>query len=407
MPLVSVFTPSHDPRFLDECWASLRAQTFQDFEWCVLLNGGVQWGPFIPSDQVVLRAEDVSGVGAAKAAAVKMATGEILVELDHDDLLTPNALEEIVHAFTSSVGFVWSDFRQVQEDGTPDPSRFDLAHGWEYAEDGTCLGMETSPHNVSYIWYAPNHVRAFRRSAYDLSGGYDPDLEIADDLDLMARLYRVTDFHHIPKCLYLQRMWANTQREPSTNARIQAETVRLYDLHVQGNAQAWARRNNLACLDLGGAHNAPPLYTTVDTAEGADLRGDVFDVLGQMEDSSVGVVRAVDFLEHVPDKVRLMNEIHRVLAHGGMLFSLTPSSDGRGAFQDPTHVSFYNENSFWYFTDPAFACYVPEITARFQVSRLVTYFPTPWHVEHQIPYVCANLVALKGGPRQGGICAWG
>ena len=31
--------------------------------------------------------------------------------------------------------------------------------------------------------------------------------------------------------------------------------------------------------------------------------------------------------------------------------ALTPSTDGRGAFQDPTHVSFYNENSFWYFTD--------------------------------------------------------
>ena len=34
-----------------------------------------------------------------------------------------------------------------------------------------------------------------------------------------------------------------------------------------------------------------------------------------------------------------------------MLLSLTPSTDGRGAYQDPTHVAFYNENSFWYYTN--------------------------------------------------------
>ena len=67
------------------------------------------------------------------------------------------------------------------------------------------------------------------------------------------------------------------------------------------------------------------------------------------------MIRAVDFLEHVPDKVALFNELYRLLAHGGMLLSLTPSTDGRGAFQDPTHVAYYNENSFWYFTDANYA----------------------------------------------------
>ena len=113
----------------------------------------------------------------------------------------------------------------------------------------------------------------------------------------------------------------------------------------------------------------------------------------------MGVIRAHDFLEHVPDKVRLMNEIYRVLAHGGLMLSMTPSTEGRGAYQDPTHVAFWNENSFWYYTDAHFAKYVPEITCRFQVSRLDTIFPTLWHNQHQIPYVYANLVAIKEGPR--------
>ncbi len=29
---------------------------------------------------------------------------------------------------------------------------------------------------------------------------------------------------------------------------------------------------------------------------------------------------------------------------------LVPSTDGRGAFQDPTHVSFWNINSFMYYS---------------------------------------------------------
>jgi len=66
-------------------------------------------------------------------------------------------------------------------------------------------------------------------------------------------------------------------------------------------------------------------------------------------------------------------------------------------------VSFFNENSFWYYTDREFARRVPQITCRFQVSRLVTYYPDAWHEQHEVPYVCANLIAVKDGPRQGGI----
>jgi hypothetical protein len=85
---------------------------------------------------------------------------------------------------------------------------------------------------------------------------------------------------------------------------------------------------------------------------------------------------------------------------------LTPSTDGRGAFQDPTHVSYYNSNSFWYFTDPEYSKYVPAIRARFQVSKLDNIFPSDFHQLHNIPYVQANLIAIKSGPRQGGILHW-
>ena len=411
---MSLFTPSHQTRYLDDCMRSLLAQTFEDWEWIVVLNQGARWRP--PAEDPRLRLvvqDDLTGVGAAKRHACALALGEFLVELDHDDELRSDALELIVGAFDDhpEVGFVFSHFAQINEDGSRDESRFDQRNGWTYRDakvDGRlvlqCDAMEAYPHNVSLIWFAPNHVRAFRRAVYELTGGYDATRDVLDDQDIMCRMYQLTEFHLIDECLYLQRMHTrNTQREQEINARIQKETIALYDRYLEPNALAWTHRRGLKALDLGAAHNKPPGYLGVDQYEGpgVDIVGEISRGI-DLPDSSVGVIRAVDFLEHVVDKVSLFNELYRLLAHGGVLVSLTPSTDGRGAFQDPTHVAYYNENSFWYFTDRDYARFVPQITCRFQSSRLVTYFPSEWHEQHHISYVCANLVAIKEGPRQGG-----
>ncbi|GMA21303.1 hypothetical protein GCM10025862_33240 [Arsenicicoccus piscis] len=50
-----------------------------------------------------------------------------------------------------------------------------------------------------------------------------------------------------------------------------------------------------------------------------------------------------------------------------------------------------------------YRAFVPTITARFQSSRLITFYPTEWHQAHNIPYVRANLITIKdGAPRNGG-----
>jgi O-antigen biosynthesis protein len=413
-PRVSVFTPSNRTRFLDECLASLLAQTYHDWEWVVLLNQGMRWRPEHDDPRVRVVLDDgVTGVGAAKRRACAEAAGEILLELDHDDLLVPECIAEVVAAFDAhpEVGFVYSDFAYVSPDGGRDDSRFAETSGWSYREETVagrevlvCEAMEATPHNVSYIWYAPNHVRAFLRELYEKVGGYDATLAVADDHDLMCRLYQVTEFHHLPRCLYLQRMHAdNTQRDPGHNASIQELTVQIYDRSVDLNASAWAGRRGLLALDLGVAHDKPEGFLGMDRvdAPGVDIVADVTEGTG-LPDNSVGVIRAIDSLQQVPDKVALFNEFYRILAPGGMLLTLTPSTDGRGAFQDPTHVAFYNENSFWYFTDRDYARFVPSIRCRFQVSRLVTYFPSDWHRTYRISYVAANLIAVKDGVRNGG-----
>jgi GT2 family glycosyltransferase len=67
------------------------------------------------------------------------------------------------------------------------------------------------------------------------------------------------------------------------------------------------------------------------------------------EADSFAHIRAYELLEHLPDKLHTMNELWRVLAPGGTVELAVPTTDGTGAFQDPTHVSFWNRRSFLYF----------------------------------------------------------
>jgi len=66
-------------------------------------------------------------------------------------------------------------------------------------------------------------------------------------------------------------------------------------------------------------------------------------------DGEADLIRAWDVIEHLPDKIHTMNEIWRVLRKGGHADINVPTTDGSGAYQDPTHVSFWNRRSFLYY----------------------------------------------------------
>lgn len=90
------------------------------------------------------------------------------------------------------------------------------------------------------------------------------------------------------------------------------------------------------------------------------------------DDNSVDKVVAFDFLEHIPlgKTIEVIEEIWRVLKHGEQLESLTPDAErGQGAFQDPTHVSFWVENSWLYYSHPAYRR-LHSIKANFQITEL-------------------------------------
>src|SRR3989304_5228147 len=125
-------------------------------------------------------------------------------------------------------------------------------------------------------------------------------------------------------------------------------------------------------LNLGCGHSPIKGFINVDIKDmpGVDQVVDPNQFPGPWADNSVDEVRAEDSLEHLtPDPIAgqwnivlLLNEIHRILKPAGLLVAKIPTTDGRGAGQDPTHKTWWNANTFFYFdpTMPQFTLYQPQ-----------------------------------------------
>lgn len=408
--LISVFTPlsATGNLYIQDAYDTLRTQTHEEWEWIVLQNHGGVLPAEIASDlRVKVFSDDqLEGIGALKRRCCELAKGEILFEFDHDDLLHCQALER-AHVALQDADFCVSDFAEFKS-GSWAPNCYDPFYGWS-SYPVTFQGHELlaqpqpeiTPHNLRRVEWAPNHLRAWRTDAYWSVGGHDPKLPVIDDHDLIVRGYlKGLRYVHIRECLYFYRVHP-MQTVSQKNALIQELTQRVYDENITLLAEKFARDNALSQIDLCGGINNREGYTPLDKTLGHDLDG-----RWPLEDNSVGVLRAMDAIEHLKDAIHTMNEAYRVLAPGGFFLIQVPSTDGRGAFQDPTHVSFWNQNSFWYYTNRDYAKYLPDYAGRFHAIRSRTFFPVGmdaegkpvrFHEQHNIPYVEVHLVALKDG----------
>jgi len=263
--------------------------------------------------------------------------------------------------------------------------------------------FEPTSQALAYIWYTPDHVRSWRKSVYFEVGGYDENAYVCEDHDLCIRTYLKTKMVRIPKVLYIYRVTGVNTSMTERNAEIQVRTRELCNQYARALAERDAELKGLLKVDIGGGLNPYPGYTTVDLRETADYVCDLNDGI-PLPDNSVGVLNASHIIEHLHDKTKIMGEIHRVLAHGGWAFIEVPSTDGRGAFQDPTHVSYWNENSFLYYTDAYMANFIDNSSIRFQEYRRETYFPNEWMRNMNSCVTSAWLVAIKdGGERYPGL----
>lgn len=402
--MISVITPTHNPKYIDEIYDCLKAQSYQDWEWVVYVDHDVPLMRKHAHDSRVkyVRADKrLNSIGEIKHNAFMLGTGDYLVELDHDDLLSRDALQEIVTAFKETgADFVYSDFVEFFENGMFHYYPNWQKNGWRYRTESidgrevsvTCA-FAPSAASISTIYYAPNHVRVWRSDFYKKIGGHNPSYAICDDHEILVRTYLQGVMHHIDKPLYFYRMGSQNTFSKRLE-EIKQKTGQLYINNIEGLILREGEVKGLPCYDLGGAFNSPKGWISVDL-EGGQVQADLTK-RWPFEDNSVMAFRAHDLIEHLPDKMHTMREIHRCLVPGGWAMIQVPAFPGAGAVMDPTHVSYWNEKSFWYYTNPEFAKYIRNTETRFMKSRLFTFFPSTWHKQNDIPYVKAELRALKG-----------
>jgi len=124
---------------------------------------------------------------------IGLAEGEYIGLLDHDDTLSPHALEEVaVVIATNSPDIIYSDEDKLSDDGVERLIPF-FKPNWS---PDLLLG-------VNYI----THFLVVKKSLIDKAGGLRGKYDGAQDYDLLLRLTEITDsIVHIPKILYHWRL---------------------------------------------------------------------------------------------------------------------------------------------------------------------------------------------------------
>lgn len=406
MPYFSITTPTNNGQYLPRLSRSLEEQTFKDFEWVVLPNGNAK----IDMESLAIKPRIIKSsnpdsklIGLFKKEASIAGNCRVIVEVDHDDELTSDCLQELYNVFNKNedVDFVYSNCAEI--DFNDKPFVYSDYFGWRnrpFSYKGReileLISFEPSAASFSKIWFSPNHVRAWKKTFYEKIGGHNEKMEVLDDHDILCRTYIHGKVHFIDKCLYIYYRHKGNTCYGEKNAFIQEETLNIHDKYIYAMAEKWCDLNKLLKVDLCGGFNSPKGYSSIDLSN-ADIIADL-NKEWPFQAGQVGLFRAHDALEHLKDPIHVMKEAYRCLKPLGWFLTQTPSTDGRGAFQDPTHISFWNSNSFWYYTKAETAKYIGT-PVRFQLNRIKNFYPNEYCKTHNILYVKSDLVKVSNDIR--------
>ncbi len=202
------------PEFFEETIESVREQSLQGFEWIILGHGELSPELNRLLDLVdadvrvrVIRRETNLGIIGGMRVCLEAATGEYVIPLDSDDLLTPDALQLVQHSLAqhANPAFVYTDEALLIDGRVQAPFR---RPAWDPILNSDC----------SYVW----HLTAFRRELALKLGLYtDAGCEYCHDWDTITRFAAAGQTPvHIPEVAYLWRKHAasHTNRVRSSTA---------------------------------------------------------------------------------------------------------------------------------------------------------------------------------------------
>lgn len=257
-PLLSIFTPTNGPAtFLLRAFQSLRKQTYDNWEWVLMEDTSEMCSrtreiihQIAQSDHRVrgfTSTRATGRVGYLKKHLSKLCEGDLLVELDHDDELTKDALEHVVRASLQfpDCGMFYSNWTELVDGVDTQWYGQSFAFGFgryiSQVVDGTKRLVAVSPelngHTVRHIVSMPNHLRAWRTDFYNSIGGHNPNLPIADDYELSLRSFLETRLVHIHHCSYIQHFrsdYSNTQFTRNTSIQSSVKAISdAYEIKIQ------------------------------------------------------------------------------------------------------------------------------------------------------------------------------
>lgn len=330
-------------RFVPLAIQNFQQQDYPRRELVILDDGQDSVADLLPADPRVryMRSAHRQTVGAKRNQCVRAGQGDLIMHWDDDDWVAPHRIRYQVEGMLREGGEVCG-LRQM------------LFH--ELATGKTWL--YTYPPNLR-TWVVGGsmlYTRGFwQRSPF-------PDVQVGEDSRFLwkqthGKLTVLPDYRFYVAMIHTENTspkmcgdpyWTQSPEDPRS---IMGDALDLY--HSQQGVplqQTEPSREKLMKLNLGCCDAAIPGFVNVDivAGPGVDQVADL-SMAWPWPDNSVEHVRAWDIIEHLPDKIRTMNEMYRVLAPGGRAEIVVPTTDGTGAFQDPTHVSFWNRRSFLYY----------------------------------------------------------
>lgn len=208
MKKVSILIPVYNvkPERFERTLASLVNQTSQDFEVCISDGGEKNVKDIIKKyenkiDIKYNKSENKLGISENTNNALKLATGDFISFLDHDDILVNTAIEDVLEVFSENdYDVLYSDEQIVDE-------------------DGNILNRFYKPDFSIDLLYSQNYICHFlviKREIVDLVGSFNSKFDGAQDYDYILRVIEKTKkVGHISKILY---SWLSTEESTSTNS---------------------------------------------------------------------------------------------------------------------------------------------------------------------------------------------